>query len=196
MELRELVLLAQRGDLPAYNRLVKRFQHVATGYAYSILGDFHLAQDAAQEAFIRVYLDITSLKKPEAFSSWLRTIVHGRCTRITRLKRFPTLELEDAGQIPSREVSPDREVEEKNRKGRLLEAIRSLPQEQRTVISLFYMEAYSQKKLADFLNVPLSTVNYRLHAARNTLREELLGMTRNPFDPQRSADGEQFAEAA
>ena len=53
--LKSLVIRAQAGDLDAYSTLVQQFQDIAVGYAYSILGDFHLAQDAAQEAFIEAY---------------------------------------------------------------------------------------------------------------------------------------------
>ena len=54
-ELKSLVLRAQAGDLEACGEIVERFQDMAYGYAYSVLGDFHLAEDAAQEAFIEAY---------------------------------------------------------------------------------------------------------------------------------------------
>jgi DNA-directed RNA polymerase specialized sigma24 family protein len=51
-EVRSLVVRARGGDLEAYGEIVRRFQDMAYGYAYSILGDFHLAEDAAQEASV------------------------------------------------------------------------------------------------------------------------------------------------
>jgi len=57
-ELDLLIIRAQAGDLDAFGTLVQRFQDMAVGYAYSILGDFHLAQDAAQEAFIEAYRNL------------------------------------------------------------------------------------------------------------------------------------------
>jgi len=51
-DLKSLIILAQAGDLEAFGKIVRQFQDMAVGYAYSILGDFHLAEDAAQEAFI------------------------------------------------------------------------------------------------------------------------------------------------
>ena len=66
----ELTILINRtlhGDLKAYGDLGGRFQDMALGYAYSLLGDFHLAEDAAQEAFIRAYLDLAKLAEPAAF---------------------------------------------------------------------------------------------------------------------------------
>ena len=57
---------AQAGDLAAYDAVVRRFQDMAVGYAYSLVGDFHLAEDAAQEAFIEAYLDLNKLQEPAA----------------------------------------------------------------------------------------------------------------------------------
>jgi hypothetical protein len=54
-ELRTLVERSRAGDLDAYGEIVRRFQDMACGYAYALLGDFHLAQDAAQEAFVQGY---------------------------------------------------------------------------------------------------------------------------------------------
>ena len=59
-DIEALVVRAQAGDLDAYGRIVCRFQDMAFGYAYTILGDLHLAEDAAQEAFTRGYRDLRS----------------------------------------------------------------------------------------------------------------------------------------
>src|SRR3954447_4441968 len=87
---------AQTGDLEAYGWLVRRFQDMAVGYAASILGDFHLAEDAAQEAFLEVWRDLVKLREPAAFAGWLRKIVFKQCDRITRGKRVATVPMEAA----------------------------------------------------------------------------------------------------
>ena len=61
------VVRARAGDLSAFELLVREFQDMAVGYAYSILGDFQLAEDAAQDAFIEAYFCIKNLKKPKTF---------------------------------------------------------------------------------------------------------------------------------
>ena len=58
----ENVERAREGDPVAFDTLVRRFRHMAVAYAYSLLGDFHLAEDAAQEAFVRAFRDIASLR--------------------------------------------------------------------------------------------------------------------------------------
>jgi DNA-directed RNA polymerase specialized sigma24 family protein len=66
-ELNELITNAQSGDLAAYDQLVSRFQDMAVAYGYSVLSDFHLAQDAAQEAFVEAFYCLPRLQEPLAF---------------------------------------------------------------------------------------------------------------------------------
>src|SRR4051812_32215916 len=86
----DLATAAQAGDYDAFATLVARFQDMAYGVAYAWLGDFHQAEDMAQEAFIHAYRELKSLREPEAFGGWLRTIVRKQCDRVTRRARLPT----------------------------------------------------------------------------------------------------------
>ena len=86
-ELTPMVERAQAGDIAAFESLVKRCQNMAYGYAYAQLGDFHLAEDAAQEAFVDAYRLLGDLRAPAAFPGWLRRIIHKRCDRLTRGRR-------------------------------------------------------------------------------------------------------------
>ena len=92
-ELATLVERSRSGDLTAFETLVRRFQDMACGYAYSILGDFHLAEDAAQEAFVDAYGKLYQLREPKAFAGWFRRIVFKHCDRVTRRKQVPTVPL-------------------------------------------------------------------------------------------------------
>ena len=85
-EIIALVRRAQTGDPAAYGILVGRFQDMAYGYAYAILNDFHLAQDATQEAFIEAYQCLLGLREVQAFPSWLKRKVHKHCDRLIRRK--------------------------------------------------------------------------------------------------------------
>ena len=83
-ELSRLVVRSQSGDVDAYGQIVGRFQDMAYGYAYSLLGDFHLAEDAAQEAFLEAYRKMDALKRAEAFPGWFRRTVWSQCQRELR----------------------------------------------------------------------------------------------------------------
>ena len=175
-EVRSLVVRAQAGDLDAYGEIVRRFQDMAYGYASAILSDFHLAEDAAQEAFIQAYRDLRKLDNPAAFPGWFRRIVFKECDRLVRGKQVRTVPLESARGVASDRPGPDKRAERLEMADRVLSAIRSLPENERTVTTLFYIDGYSQKDIAEFLEVPVTTVNNRLHASRNRLKERMIAM--------------------
>ena len=79
----ELVKAAQAGRTAAFAELVRRYERAAIVTAYSVLGDFHWAQDAAQEAFVIVYQKLSGLRDPASFGPWLaiRTSCNGETTQ-------------------------------------------------------------------------------------------------------------------
>ena len=101
--------------LAAFGETVRRFQDMAYGCAYAILGDFHLAEDAAQEAFVAAYRQLADLREPKAFAGWLRRIVLTQCNRIRRRKHVPTTGLEAAGAVASGEPAPAETAEKRLR---------------------------------------------------------------------------------
>ena len=72
----------------AFGEIVRRFQDMAFACAYGALGDFYLAEDAAQEAFISAWRNLDQLRVVEAFPGWLKRIVLTQCYRFTRNKQF------------------------------------------------------------------------------------------------------------
>ncbi|MGH2356216.1 MAG: RNA polymerase sigma factor, partial [Chloroflexota bacterium] len=101
MAVADLVVAAQGGDLDAFGALVGRFQDLAYACAYAVLGDFHLAQDVAQEAFVEAYFDLPKLRETAAFPGWFRKIVFKRGDRLTRGQRVRTVPIEQAFGFPT-----------------------------------------------------------------------------------------------
>ena len=174
--LAEQIRAAQSGDMDAFGEIVKQFQHMAYGCAYAVLSDYHLAEDAAQEAFLDAYGKLGNLQEANAFPGWLRRIVLTRCARMTRRKRVATAPLSEAVGVLGRTDPPDREMERKERRDEVLAAVRSLPEAQRLTVTLFYIGGHSQAAVADFLEVPISTVKKRLHDSRRKLKERMVDM--------------------
>ena len=172
-ELELLISRAQAGDLDAYGGIVQQFQDMVVGYAYSILGDFHLAEDAVQEAFIEAYPIISKVYGPVAFPGWFRRIIFKHCNRLTRGKRDELMPLETMLEMPSGGRDPAEEIEEQETKSLVLAAVAALPENQRQVTTLFYISGFSQKQIADFLEVPVTTVDNRLRASRKRLKATL-----------------------
>ncbi len=179
MELSRLIAAAKLGDWNAFAELVRRYQDLAFGYALSILRDFHLAEDAAQEAFVAAYFDLAKLQEPDAFPGWLRGIVRYQCYRILRKRHFELVPLDQAADLPAQSVGLEEQVVQQDVAGQVLEAIDALPQAQREVITLYYIREYSQQEVAAFLEVPVTTVNNRLHAARKQLKRRILPMVKD-----------------
>ena len=182
---------AERVD--AYGRLVERFRDMACGYAYAAVGDFHLAQDVAQEAFIRAFERLGQLREPEAFPGWFRRIVWSECGRVTRRQTARPADLEAAVNVAAAGPGPDQIVEQMDMKEYVLRAIRELPPPEREATTLFYINGYSQNDIADFLEVPVSTVKNRLRASRGRLKERMLNMVKNTL--HQNAPDERFHQA-
>jgi RNA polymerase sigma factor (sigma-70 family) len=141
--------LAQRVE--AYGRLVERFRDMACAYAYSIVGDSHLAEDVAQEAFIVAFGKLGQLQEPGAFPGWFRRIVWSACGRVARRKAVRTTGLDAAEGVASPTAAPHEAAEQREMRDEVLKAIRELPEPQREATALFYINGYSQKDIADFL---------------------------------------------
>jgi len=186
-----LIMSAAAGDVCAFEQLVLRFQGMAVGYAFAILGDFHLAEDAAQEAFVEAYAKLASLREPRAFAGWLKRIVFKHCDRLTRGARVHTVSL-PGSQLPDTQPTPADVLEDSELRQSVLDSVRHLADKERTVVTLFYMDDYSHKDIAGFLDLRVTTVKSRLHSARAKLKERLMTMVEDVL--KKNAPDESFAK--
>jgi RNA polymerase sigma factor (sigma-70 family) len=199
-DIRSLVQRAQdaEGGLverhEAFGELVTCFQDMAFGCAYSVLGDFYLAQDAAQEAFVTAWQRLDQLRESEAFPGWLRRIVLTQCNRLTRGKRLQIVPLEGVAETASTDPDPHSTTEQSELRSRVLAAIKALPEKERLVTTLFYVNGYTQADIGEFLQVPLTTVNKRLYSARRRLKESVVEMFKKNLRRERPSRDEAFAD--
>ena len=161
------------GDTQAFAELTRRFQNIAFAYAVSRLGDFHLAEDAVQESFLIAYYGMGSLREPRAFPGWLRGIVRHECARLRRHHPTSVIPLERAETIVDPASDPVRQLEQRETAETVLNAVMALPTDLREVVTLYYLRDHSQREIANFLDLPIATVNNRLHAARTRLRRRM-----------------------
>lgn len=167
----ELAGRAAGGEVEAFAELVREHQAKAFGYALALLGDFHLAQDATQEAFVAAYFGLPGLRDRAKFAPWLRGIVRHQCHRFLRRRAEATLGEGVALGLAASGPTPEEWAEDREAAGQLLAAIATLPEALRAVTILFHLEGFSQREVAEFLSLPSTTVNNRLHAARRRLKE-------------------------
>ncbi len=181
MSVRELVGRAQAGDLGAFDGLVARYQDAVFGTALALLGNRADAEDAAQEAFVQAWRDLSALREPEAFAGWLRRIATNRCRDV--LRRSPRRW--GVGERTVARADPIVEASRRALRDRVLQAVQSLSEPNRLAVTLFYIDGYSVQEVADFLEAPVGTVKRRLHDSRRRLREEMTDMVRESLEGEK-----------
>jgi RNA polymerase sigma factor (sigma-70 family) len=191
--LTELVRRAQAGDERAFDAIVRRLQDMAVAYAYAVLGDFHLAQDAAQEAFLDAFRELPRLREPAAFLAWFRRVVYKQCDRQIRRRRLTIVPLDQAAAAVAHQGDPAAAAERRAEREIVRSAIQALPERERVVAALFYIGGHSQREISAFLGVPISTVKNRLHASRGRLKERMLALVQHDLHSQRPSQDERFA---
>jgi len=174
--LSQVVVRAQRGEEAAITELVAACRGAAIRQAIGILRDRSLAEEAAQEALVLAVDSLSDLQAPEAFVTWLRTIVVRQCDRVTRRRRVHVVPLSDLVEPTDTEPSPDELVIIAEQALTVQAAVGQLPDGQRSAVAAYYLESRTQAETAELLGTSVSTINNRLHAARNTLRRKLSSM--------------------
>jgi len=154
----EVVADALRGDEDAADRLVCAVWPRCSRLAASIIGDWSLAQDAAQEACVILHRKVRGLRSVAAFDSWMYRIVLREASRVRR-SNAPFEQLAEHCEGVDAAVSLD-----------VWRALATLPPKLRTVVVLFYFDALTSEEIAGILRVPHATVRTRLLRARDRLR--------------------------
>ncbi len=189
-DLKAVVLRARAGDCNAYEDLVRRFQDMAVGYAYALLGDWQEAEDAAQDAFISAWYGLIKLRDVAAFPGWFRRIVHTQAHRRLRSRGPLAVSLELVGEYAV--AGPTQALEDGKLRAELASGIAALPEAQRSVLLLHYIGDYGQKEIASFLQIPLGTVKSRLYHARKQLKERLIAL--DGISAQRPSRDDNFTQ--
>lgn len=184
-ELKDIVIRAQQGAISAFEELVGRFKDMACGYACSMLRDYHYAEDVTQDAFLDAYQHLGDLRDPAAFPGWFRRILFKHCDRYNRKNTEVPMELDKANAMPDDRNTPLEATQKKEVSERIMEEIRALPETQRTVTTLFYINGYSQSEVAEFLDVPVTTVKKRLHSSRKRLKKGMMDMVEKTLKENR-----------
>jgi RNA polymerase sigma-70 factor (ECF subfamily) len=182
----ELVRGAKRGDLDAFERLVKRHERRIYGLARRLTGSDHDAQDVTQQAFMSAVKNLAGFRGGAAFSTWLTTIAAHAAFKVARKRRgLPTTSLDAAtevdedGQVPHPEYiadwreGPDRLVQRTETHRLLDDAIAELDPAHRAVFLLRDVEEFSVRDTAKALKLSEANVKVRLLRARMQLRERL-----------------------
>jgi RNA polymerase sigma-70 factor (ECF subfamily) len=167
----DLVTRAQAGDLDAYGQLVERTQTMAYAVARSVLRDPALAEDAAQEAFLRAFKHLRDLDERAAFPAWLRRTVITVSLNVRRAHRRTLLRLDDVPEVPVLDEAESSWTE--LQRLRLAGALLTLSADERRVCDRRYHGQWSVGRLARDAGIDDATMRKRLQRIREKLRKEI-----------------------
>jgi RNA polymerase sigma-70 factor (ECF subfamily) len=183
---RELATLAAKGREGAFRELLTRYERPVFSLIYRMVRDRTLAEDLAQEAFIRAFNAIGSYNTSYKFSNWIFKIANNHTIDYLRKRKLDTVSIhgsphattaEEMNQtrlvLESGDESPHDLVEHRELGDQIETAIGSLREEYRTVILLRHVEGYAYDEIAEIMDLPLGTVKTYLHRARNELKKML-----------------------
>jgi RNA polymerase sigma-70 factor (ECF subfamily) len=169
--LNDLVVRAQSGDVEAYGRLVQATQVMAYAVALGVVRDRGMAEDAAQEAYLKAFRRLGTLDEPAAFVSWLRRIVITVALNMRRARRLTFLRLDDIPDVPVLDEAETRWSD--SQRQRLAGALLTLTTDERRLCDRRYHGGWSTARLASAANVDEGAMRKRLQRIRDKLRKEI-----------------------
>ena len=172
----ELVRKSQLGDKAAFEQLVIRHQDLVFSLAYKLTGNREMANDVAQEAFIRAWKAIEKFRGDSTFSTWIyRITVNTAWTLRKKAKKHNTLNIDDTYEpiVIDEKKDPELVAINSDLSSVLINALDKIPIEQRIIVELKNIEGRSHKEIADYLDISVTAAKVRLHRAHQKLREIL-----------------------
>ena len=175
----ELIQSVLSGDEAAFSVLVKRYQKGVHALAWRKIGDFHIAEEITQDAFLHAHKKLASLKDPRLFPGWLYVIADRLCRVWFRKRKLNMQSLESTSETTLEKTAYANYVLEK-REDAVVEHHRQivqklmakLPESERTVMVLYYLGEMNCEAISKFLGVSPNTVKSRLRRARERLKSE------------------------
>jgi RNA polymerase sigma-70 factor (ECF subfamily) len=173
-EERDLIVRVQAGDRSAFDLLVRRHLPRARLIAKRLMQNPDDADDLVQDAFLRALERIGTFDASRAFEPWFTRLLVNLGRDQHRKQTVRRTESQDPEAIPGG-TRPDRETERSELRSSLSQALESLPDRQRLIVTLFEIDGRSTEEIAGMLNVSQVTIRWHLHQARRSLREALKG---------------------
>jgi RNA polymerase sigma-70 factor, ECF subfamily len=168
----ETIGRAQRGDLHAFESLVRAYQGDVWRFAYHLTRNASMAEDVAQEAFLRAYRGIGSYRGTARFSSWLLRIVRNCAVDAYRKTRRETVTA-DQDHANREEDSSLVDPPDPDERARINDAIRQLPMSLREPFVVIEILGFTYEEASTILGTRVGTIKSRMHRARAALMEQL-----------------------
>ncbi len=174
----------QNEVVEGFEILVRRYKNAIVSFTYRFVGDYRVAEDLSQEAFLRVFRKIGDYNSTAKFSTWLYTIAANLAKdELKRRARHPAKSLDwssGKGADTTRNVphmvdeegpAPDQSLERDETRATVNEALRELKEDDREILLLKDVQGLAYEEIADILNLPMGTVKSRISRARLAFKE-------------------------
>lgn len=166
----KLVNAAKSGNIECFGKLCENYYSTLVAIAYSILGDHHLAEDAAQAAYAKAITALPKLKDGDKFAPWLARICRNTATDMIKKK---------SRQYTTNDLSQLKAPDEYNDNRPLIrQAIKMLEPSEKEIICLRYYDQMSYQQIGEILGISSPAINGRLKRAKQKIAEYL---KRNDF---------------
>ena len=178
-----LIELVKKGDKKAYNTLVLKYQDRLVYSVYKFLKDFELAQDIAQEAFIKAYKNIEKFRGDSQFYTWIYRIAINTAKNVvsTKARKSEIYDNDTTDQLLSESAmtseNPENILQAEQLRSEINKALQNLPEDIRVTLSLREFDGLSYEEIAKVLECPIGTVRSRIHKGR-----EMLDQTFSKYD--------------
>ena len=163
-----LVSRTKAGDTEAFSALVRRHERVVYNLSYRFMRDTAMAEDMAQEAFVKAYRLLNGFRGDCSFSTWLYRVTCSVClTELNRRKRRAEVELTLDNVA---DVSSDPE-DTSDMPELIRRCVTKLPERYASIMTLYYLQEVPYEEIAETMNIPMGTLKTWMHRARIQLRK-------------------------
>ena len=170
-----LVNRARSGDQKAFGKIMGLWFKRIYNFSYKYFGDHDLAMEAAQKTFIAVYHNLKKLQDPEKFKTWLYRIAWNQCHEEERKAKrktwFSLFSSAEAHRVEDVFSAPHREMHIREVSETVAELLKTLPEEQKTVLILKEYEGLKFREISEMLGISENTAKSRLYYALKDLRK-------------------------
>ena len=171
----ELIQRTLQGDDNAFAFLVDKYKGAVHALAYRKCGDFHTAEEIAQDAFLKAYQKLGMLKEPQRFPGWLYVITARCYLSWQRRQRLRPQALNEVPPAQMHSLAWSKYNQQQQREA-VHDALESLPESERTVLTLHYLGGQTCEELSHFIGTSHDAAKKRLYRARCHLKKEMVAM--------------------
>ena len=173
----ELVARVRTGDEEAFRLIFDRYSRPVLGFIFDMVGDRSLAEDLAQETFVRAFRGLSALREETKLSTWLFGIARNCAREQLRSRRRDAgnveIDAEPAFELRDRARTPSGQLLDKELSGVIQAALQKLDEDKRTVFTLKVLQQRSYEEIAEITGFSVGKLKTDLHRARAEMRKRI-----------------------